>query len=498
MAQSLPQVWIAVVTTIGTNMKVFNKSTIGEGHIKDQKPCQDYSLSYQAEDSSLSVIIVSDGHGGKSYFRSHIGSEKVCHVTLDAVKAFVECADASSFAISGKEYVQIHPLTAKEHPGKFDFQEEQLRQLSKTIIRNWTQEVAKDAEENPVSEWEKEHAEEYLALLKDPHKLYKAYGCTLMAFVVTPTYWFAIHLGDGKCFAFYDRATGKVWDEPLPWDERCFLNKTTSLCQNDAYESFRFAYGGLQTLPLAVFMGSDGLDDTFADNDLLCDFYIKVLKEILFTSQAEVVDELEKSLPVLSKRGSLDDMSVACLYDEQKLLDNISYILEHQISLVSSRIDSSARRVKELVTRKQDLENYLEVKDKFAIFNKRKKELEAKLGISSNTNIDIEMGFADKDIVREEEHIAQLTRKQESLVGERAKIDAITVEVGVEPTVEPITEIEVADVVSEEGVVQPDGESIELPPATEVGTIVETDGVKGLTHKEPHYINEIPATQEEK
>ncbi len=319
-----------------------------------------------------------------------------------------------------------------------------------------------------------------------------------MAFVVTPTYWFAIHLGDGKCFAFYDQATGKVWDEPLPWDERCFLNKTTSLSQNDAYESFRFAYGGLQTLPLAVFMGSDGLDDTFADNDLLCDFYIKVLKEILFTSQAEVVDELEKSLPVLSKRGSLDDMSVACLYDEQKILDNISYILEHQISLVSSRIDSSARRVKELVTRKQDLENYLEVKDKFAIFNKRKKELEEKLGISSNTNIDIEMGFADKDIVREEEHIAQLTRKQESLVGERAKIDAITVEVDVEPAVEPITEIEVADVVSEEVVMQPDGESIELPPATEVGTIVETDAVKGLTHKEPHYINEIPATQEEK
>lgn len=222
------------------------------------------------------------------------------------------------------------------------------------------------------------------------------------------------------------------------------------------------------------------------------------MKEILFTSQAEVVDELEKSLPVLSKRGSLDDMSVACLYDEQKILDNISYILEHQISLVSSRIDSSARRVKELVTRKQDLENYLEVKDKFAIFNKRKKELEEKLGISSNTNIDIEMGFADKDIVREEEHIAQLTRKQESLVGERAKIDAITVEVDVEPAVEPITEIEVADVVSEEVVMQPDGESIELPPATEVGAIVETDAVKGLTHKEPHYINEIPATQEEK
>ena len=36
--------------------------------------------------------------------------------------------------------------------------------------------------------------------------------------------------------------------------------------------------------------------------------------------------------------------------------------------------------------------------------------------LGQNTNIDIEMGFADKDIVREEEHIAELTRKQERSV----------------------------------------------------------------------------------
>jgi len=70
--------WIVVVMMIGTDMKVFSKSTIGEGHVKDGKPCQDYSLSDQAYDCSLSVIIVSDGHGGKPYFRSHIGSEKAC------------------------------------------------------------------------------------------------------------------------------------------------------------------------------------------------------------------------------------------------------------------------------------------------------------------------------------------------------------------------------------------------------------------------------------
>ncbi|EJX01255.1 hypothetical protein EVA_10638, partial [gut metagenome] len=178
-----------------------------------------------------------------------------------------------------------------------------LRHLSKTIILNWRQKVDKDAKVNPVTEWEEKNAKEYLGLLKDSLKHYKVYGCTLMAFVVTPTYWFAVHLGDGKCFAFYDKDAGKVWDEPLPWDERCFLNKTTSLCQDDAYESFRFAYGGLESLPLAVFMGTDGLDGTFAEDDLLCDFYIKVLKEILFTSQEKVVKELGQILPILSKIG---------------------------------------------------------------------------------------------------------------------------------------------------------------------------------------------------
>ena len=130
------------------------------------------------------------------------------------------------------------------------------------------------------------------------------------------------------------------------------------------------------------------------------------------------------------------------------------------------------------------------------------KELEAKLGISSNTNIDIEMGFADKDIVREEEHIAQLTRKQESLVGERAKIDAISIEPVAEsvpePVVEAVAEPEVASIAPQEVLLHPEGEHIEEMPVTKATPEIGTEHVKGLTHKEPHYINELPAAQEEK
>lgn len=425
MVLKLPQVLIAPVMTIGTNMKVFNKSTIGESHIADQRPCQDFSLSYQ--ESGLSVTIVSDGHGGKPYFRSHIGSEKACNVALEAIKMFVKDVDATNFSTIGRESIRIPPLTAAEHSGKLGKQENLLRQLSKNIILNWRKEVEEDAATNILTDWERVHVDkEYLAQIENSEKLHRVYGCTLMGFAATPTFWFALHIGDGKCFAFYDKGAGKIWDEPLPWDEKCFLNITTSICANDAYESFRFAYGGIDSLPIAVFLGSDGIDDTFGEDNLLSDFYIKILKEILFSSQEEVVNALEVDLPILSRRGSQDDMSVACLYDEKKLIENIEYILEHQISLVESRIDASEKHIKELISRKQELEHYLEVKERFTVWNHEKIELEKRLKISSNTNIDIELGFADKDIARENENKCKLCRKQNSLLEERSKVAEIS------------------------------------------------------------------------
>lgn len=484
-------------------MKVFNKSCVGESHIADQKPCQDYSISYQS-DSGISIVIVSDGHGGKPYFRSHVGSEVVCNVTLEAIKTFVACASASSFAASGKDGVQILPLTAADHPGRLSNQELALRQLSKTIILNWRNTVAAHAANTNLTEWEKSHVEqECLNQLCDPDKLYRAYGCTVMAFVVTPQYWFALHLGDGKCFAFYDKEASKIWDEPLPWDERCFLNKTTSICANDAYESFRFAYGGQESKPIAIFLGSDGIDDTFCDNESLSDFYIKILKEIMFTSEEEVVRSLEEDLPVLSKRGSRDDMSVACIYDEERVAASIGDILEFQITLVKSRMDASDKRVNELISRKQDLEHYLEVKDKWRLWNKEKAELEQKLKISSSTNIDIEMGFADRDIEREKTARLHLNRKQDSLVSERAKIQELEVRMRKSSLTEGAAATEVVELVDSVPVVaqepaEPVQESSDTSLSSHEGvdTPVVTE-CKGLTHEKPHFINPVPSQPKE-
>lgn len=71
-----------------------------------------------------------------------------------------------------------------------------------------------------------------------------------MCYVATKSYWFAFHIGDGKCIAYDIEGN---WYEPIPWDDRCFLNKTTSLCDSIALDEFRYCYSGTGQLPIAIF-----------------------------------------------------------------------------------------------------------------------------------------------------------------------------------------------------------------------------------------------------
>ena len=65
--------------------QAFNHHCQGESHKKnDNKPCQDYSISYA--DNDIAIAIVSDGHGGDRYFRSHFGSQFVSEIIFDTIK----------------------------------------------------------------------------------------------------------------------------------------------------------------------------------------------------------------------------------------------------------------------------------------------------------------------------------------------------------------------------------------------------------------------------
>ena len=126
-----------------------------------------------------------------------------------------------------------------------------------------------------------------------------------------------MQIGDGKCVVF-----GRDGEEcePIPWDDKCFLNITTSICDFNAGSEFRYYFG--REMPAAVFAGSDGIDDSFKNERHLHNFYRVVLTSFAAKSASFAARELEQYLPNLSARGSADDMSVGCVLDVEYIKAN--------------------------------------------------------------------------------------------------------------------------------------------------------------------------------
>lgn len=247
-------------------MKAIFSRCKGASHEVSGKVCQDYC---QAEvTDSYTIGVVSDGHGGDRYFRSDVGSKSAVEATLECVREFVQSADESLF--SGAPLTQCGTVAAEREKNGSGIGDERyalFRQLFSSIICKWHERILEDAK-RPATPEEREKLPEQVAAFENTdsegHRIgiEKTYGCTLMCFARTRTYWFAFHIGDGKCVALSVDSGRIESSEPVPWDEKCFRNVTTSLCDPEALDKFRYCYGGKDTLPLAVFLGSDGIDDS--------------------------------------------------------------------------------------------------------------------------------------------------------------------------------------------------------------------------------------------
>ena len=319
----------------------YNFSCQGESHKADNKPCQDASFS-AVYDNGLAIAIVCDGHGGERYFRSDVGSRMATEVIRDSVKTFVDNIDKGIFV--GKLYTAQEAITSEEVVKKQTAVDIAFRQLFSSIIYQWNQKIAEHAANTAVSEWEQEHVDpKYINELYTSETFEKLYGCTLMVYVQTPDYWFAFHLGDGKCISFQQNP---LWSFPIPWDDRCFLNKTTSICDSNAINEFRYCYEGDGHFPWAIFLGSDGMDDSFGEDANLVNFYIQVVKMLVTEGLEATIKSIESDLPQLSKIGSKDDMSIAFVYDIDELKARITDFIQYQIDIVIASIRQTDERIK--------------------------------------------------------------------------------------------------------------------------------------------------------
>jgi len=281
--------------------KPFAVTVIGGSHIKHGKGCEDHSDYY--DDPGMSIAVVADGHGDDNCFRSAKGSELAVKCALEGIKEFVEFHESEFSSGFFKK---------KTTPAK-DIFDKAIRDIIKRIIALWQVRVEEDYTAHPFTAEELEKADEkHRKMFEEGIRMSKAYGTTLIATAITPGYWLGIHIGDGRFTALYADGT---FDQPVPWDERCNLNITTSMCDDDAFERARhyFSFHEEKAPPAAVFLCSDGVDDSlqvFENEKHLYKLYCRITLTF-----AENESTYEKKLNDWANKfaikGKGDDTSIA-------------------------------------------------------------------------------------------------------------------------------------------------------------------------------------------
>jgi serine/threonine protein phosphatase PrpC len=290
--------------SLGVQQKLyitFACSVRGASHIKNGKPCQD--ASFDEKGNNYRFAALADGHGGDPYFRSEFGSRF-------AIQALRSCVFDPSAGII------IKKLSAQVENKKVEKERERIiLQLKKSVINRWNMMVCNDIDVNPFTEKElnaipAKYMDEYRA-----GKYYEsAYGTTLIAVLWTDTFLLALQIGDGSCVMLNTEAE---FTKPVPVDEKCFLNVTSSLCDRNAIESFRHYY--TKDLPAAMIIASDGIDDCFAGTEKLFDFYRVILSSFNEKDEENAKAELNDYFPRLSAKGSGDDVSIGLIIDSEIL-----------------------------------------------------------------------------------------------------------------------------------------------------------------------------------
>lgn len=166
------------------------------------------------------IAVVADGHGSASYFRSSRGSLFATEAAITAIEELLETI------LSDKSNMDDFCASIDKH----------LIQLERSVIARWHERVEDDYSKNPFLDSEilkvdEKHKEKYLK----GERIEAAYGSTLIAVACTDAFWFGIHIGDGKCITCDYSGN---FAEPIPWDEKCFLNVTTSISDSNAIDNF--------------------------------------------------------------------------------------------------------------------------------------------------------------------------------------------------------------------------------------------------------------------
>jgi hypothetical protein len=264
---------------------LFTQSVRGAAHVHLGLPNQDShgAATFEISGGRGVAAAVADGHGNRRHFRSEFGSRF-------AVDAATSCV-LRTFAGDGVDWASREgALKAKDR-------------LIPAVISSWRSAVAEHVSSFPFTP-----EEESLRLFGDDPEI--AYGSTLLFGVWTSGWLLCIQIGDGDIIAVQTDSTALV---PVPSDPNIYGHRTTSLCQPDAFDSFRYGIvDSPREPPLAVLLATDG----YANAQVAENWQTKVgsdIANLLNANGSEWVGRELKSWVerCASENGSGDDTTVS-------------------------------------------------------------------------------------------------------------------------------------------------------------------------------------------
>lgn len=418
---------------MSTNSKTFHAVAIGQSHLKKGIPCQDAAISYEDHANEIYIGVVSDGHGSKDYFRSDIGSSILVKESLALLKTFAEAQKNSLFQetyVTRQTLTQLSqhtdPDTSTSPSPQIKLNEEVLNHLFKSIISKWRESIETHWQENLPSEnlliskgFSKDRIVQYL----NNQKIEIAYGCTLLAFLKTKNYWIAFQLGDGMCVAFDEDVNAFT---PIPKDPLCEGNTTTSMCEINAFENFRYAYGTKKLTSL--FIGSDGMEGRYGDLDFytipeITKDYEVLTKMFLANGGAQGVAMLNEALPIWSLKdvNQKDDLSVAGWVNLKKADDALKIIIAKEKQIAELQLKETE---KTLAKEEKELQNHNAI-----LIEKQKNlsDLEHQLNILETNSGQLELLIKNlqKNIAVEQSKQLEIKNKLETIINQK---QALTIE----------------------------------------------------------------------
>lgn len=356
--------------------ELFCQFTQGFGHKKKGIPCEDYGIKF--ENDKCKIFVLGDGHGDSNCPRSNFGSHTICEVAVQEMELFVN--EVSNQQLIGQ---LLDKNTSKELVNK----------LIRAIFDRWRQIVNEDFTKKPLNEKEESEAKKYIEYYKRGEMIEHIYGTTFIAVLMTDLYVLLLQQGDGRCVVFDCNGNAT---QPIPWDDRCFANVTTSVCDEDAVQSCRYHIIDLKKAPIiACIGGSDGVEDSFGTMEKMYTYYREKLQIACESGIDKLEEHLCETLPILSEKGSQDDITVCGLINRELVRVNLpKMIADNEVVITNDVIYKVQERISSMTPKLEFLKNkYLNIKNMYEQLNNKYKELEEEL---KSIKEDIEICLSNK------------------------------------------------------------------------------------------------------